>query len=83
MTETSNAQPALSIMRLAELQKLAASMGLKGTSRMRKSELVAAIRDGAACAEPPPQDGAAGESDEPRPDLDDGEHHPQPRAHDL
>lgn len=50
MTETSNAQPALSIMRLTELQKLAASMGLKGTSRMRKSQLVAAIRDGAAAA---------------------------------
>ncbi|WP_441299731.1 transcription termination factor Rho [Actinomyces sp. oral taxon 897] len=32
-------------MRLAELQQLAGSMGLKGISRMRKSELVAAIRD--------------------------------------
>ena len=44
MTETSSAQPSLSTMRLAELQSLAGSMGLKGTSRMRKSELVAAIR---------------------------------------
>ncbi|OLO46207.1 transcription termination factor Rho [Actinomyces oris] len=44
MTETSSAQPSLSTMRLAELQSLASSMGLKGTSRMRKSELVAAIR---------------------------------------
>ncbi|AVM60905.1 transcription termination factor Rho [Actinomyces sp. oral taxon 897] len=42
MTETS---AALSTMRLAELQQLAGSMGLKGISRMRKSELVAAIRD--------------------------------------
>ena len=44
MTETSSAQPSLSTMRLAELQSLASSMGLTGTSRMRKSELVAAIR---------------------------------------
>ncbi len=44
MTETSSAQPSLSTMRLAELQSLASSMGLKGISRMRKSELVAAIR---------------------------------------
>ena len=44
MTETSSAQPSLSTMRLAELQSLAGSMGLKGTARMRKSELVAAIR---------------------------------------
>ncbi|WP_413453063.1 transcription termination factor Rho [Georgenia sp. 1P01AC] len=32
-------------MKLAELQTLAAGMGLKGTTRMRKSDLVAAIRD--------------------------------------
>ncbi len=44
MTETSTDAPALSAMRLAELQKLAASIGLKGTSRMRKSELVSAIK---------------------------------------
>jgi len=48
VTETSSAQPSLSTMRLAELQSLAGSMGLKGISRMRKSELVAAIRDGGA-----------------------------------
>ena len=35
---------ALSAMRLAELQALAASLGLTGTSKMRKSELVDAIR---------------------------------------
>ena len=51
MTETSSAQPSLSTMRLAELQQLASSMGLKGISRMRKSELIAAIRDGGV-AEP-------------------------------
>ena len=50
MTETSHAS--LSTMRLADLQKLAASMGLKGTSRLRKSELVAAIRDGGAAPAP-------------------------------
>ncbi|MCM3660589.1 transcription termination factor Rho [Georgenia satyanarayanai] len=32
-------------MKLAELQSLAAGMGLKGTTRMRKSDLVAAIRE--------------------------------------
>ena len=41
MTETSSAQPSLSTMRLIELQQLATSMGLKGISRMHKSELVA------------------------------------------
>ena len=51
MTETSSAQPSLSTMRLAELQALAGTMGLKGISRMRKSELIAAIRDGGV-AEP-------------------------------
>ena len=65
MTETSSA-PALTAMRLAELQQLASSMGLKGTSRMRKSELVAAIRDGGAPAAqastaPSAKDGAAPE----------------------
>ena len=34
----------LSSMRMAELQALAAQLGLKGTTRMRKSDLVAAIR---------------------------------------
>jgi len=51
VTETSSAQPSLSTMRLAELQALAGTMGLKGISRMRKSELIAAIRDGGV-AEP-------------------------------
>ena len=48
MTETPNAKPGtsrpLSTMRLADLQELAASMGLVGTSRMRKVELTSAIR---------------------------------------
>src|SRR5690606_17787364 len=36
--------PALSAMRLPELQALAAQLGVTGTSRMRKSDLVEAIR---------------------------------------
>ncbi|SPT53398.1 Transcription termination factor Rho [Actinomyces bovis] len=45
MTETSANTASLTTMRLADLQALAASMGLKGTSRMRKSDLVAAIKN--------------------------------------
>ncbi len=35
---------ALSAMRLAQLQQLASSMGITGTAKMRKSDLLAAIR---------------------------------------
>ena len=35
---------ALTAMRLAELQGLASSMGLSGTAKMRKGDLVAAIK---------------------------------------
>ena len=65
MTETSSAQPSLSTMRLAELQQLASSMGLKGTSRMRKSELVAAIRSGGASAPATPLAGDTGPTTPP------------------
>ena len=65
MTETSSAQPSLSTMRLAELQQLASSMGLKGTSRMRKSELVAAIRSGGASAPATPLAGDTGQTTPP------------------
>ncbi|WP_211489915.1 Rho termination factor N-terminal domain-containing protein, partial [Georgenia thermotolerans] len=45
----------LTTMRLPELQALASEMGLKGTTKMRKSDLIAAIRErrgeGAASAE--------------------------------
>ncbi|MDO4899424.1 transcription termination factor Rho [Actinomyces sp.] len=54
MTEISSARPSLSTMRLAELQRLASTMGLKGTSRMRKSELIAAIREHQANVSAPP-----------------------------
>ncbi|WP_407648362.1 transcription termination factor Rho [Actinomyces weissii] len=46
-------------MRLAELQGLASQMGLKGTSRMRKSELVATIKAARAGDEPPAAASAA------------------------
>ena len=36
---------ALSAMRLAQLQQLASSMGISGTAKMRKSDLIAAIRE--------------------------------------
>ena len=52
MTETSSAPASLSTMRMAELQQLAASMGLKGISRMRKSELITAIRHNDRAAAP-------------------------------
>ena len=35
---------ALSAMRLAQLQQLASSMGITGTAKMRKSDLISAIR---------------------------------------
>ena len=54
MTETTNAESAteqaprrsgaLSAMRIAQLQQLASSMGITGTAKMRKSDLVAAIK---------------------------------------
>ena len=36
---------ALSAMRLPELQAVASEMGIPGTAKMRKSDLVAAIRE--------------------------------------
>jgi len=42
--EASRPSGALSALRLAELQALAASLGLAGTARMRKSDLVTAIK---------------------------------------
>ncbi|MEN5075329.1 Rho termination factor N-terminal domain-containing protein, partial [Isoptericola cucumis] len=46
-TDSPNASASgnLSSMRLAELQALAAQLGVKGTSRMRKSDLQDAIRN--------------------------------------
>ncbi|SDN01034.1 transcription termination factor Rho [Actinomyces ruminicola] len=60
MTEISSARPSLSTMRLAELQQLASSLGLKGTSRMRKSELISAIREHQNSAPAAAQKAAAG-----------------------
>ncbi|WP_174521087.1 Rho termination factor N-terminal domain-containing protein, partial [Kribbia dieselivorans] len=50
MTDTTTAAPAtrrpgsLSALRLAELQALATSMGITGTGKMRKSDLITAIK---------------------------------------
>ncbi|MFC7406318.1 transcription termination factor Rho [Georgenia alba] len=52
----------LTTMRLPELQAIAGRLGLKGTTRMRKSDLITAIRDAQASrrdAAEPAQDGAA------------------------
>ncbi|MGC5628384.1 transcription termination factor Rho [Georgenia sp. Z1344] len=48
MTDTIDAarQGALTTLKLAELQAIASQMGLKGTARMRKGDLVEAIRAG-------------------------------------
>ncbi len=52
----------LAAMRLPELQQMAQSMGIKGTGRMRKGEVIAAIQDRqggtAAAAAPQAQSGA-------------------------
>ncbi len=66
---TSGASPrrsgALTAMRLAELQGLASSMGISGTAKMRKGDLVAAIKarqngeSGPASAAPPRRAGRA------------------------
>ena len=73
MTETSSAQPSLSTMRLAELQSLAGSMGLKGISRMRKSELVAAIRQarGSSASTPDSPSASDGAADAGKTDATD------------
>ncbi len=67
---------ALSAMRLAQLQQLASSMGISGTAKMRKSDLVAAIKtkqsgSGSAPQAPAAEQGetpaeATGERAEPR-----------------
>ena len=70
MTETSSAPASLSTMRMAELQQLAASMGLKGISRMRKSELITAIRHNDRAAAPQIVDDAVPVADsEPGPEA--------------
>ncbi|MGC5615292.1 transcription termination factor Rho [Georgenia sp. Z1491] len=52
MTDTIDAarQGALTTLKLTELQAIASQMGLKGTARMRKSDLVEAIRAGRSAA---------------------------------
>ena len=50
----------LSSMRLAELQALAAEMGLKGTTRLRKNDLIAVIKEAQAGTSTPPANGQSG-----------------------
>ncbi len=50
----------LSTMRLAELQALAAEMGLKGITRLRKNDLIAAIREAGGGSSTPPANGQSG-----------------------
>ncbi|HLS63366.1 MAG TPA: Rho termination factor N-terminal domain-containing protein, partial [Ruania sp.] len=48
---------ALSTLRVAELQEVAAELGIRGTAKMRKSDLVSAIRaarDGASAGHQTP-----------------------------
>lgn len=62
---TAQNQSQLSTMRVGELKSLAASLGIKGTSRMRKSELAAAIAQAQAgsTAPAPTQDQRADKAD--------------------
>ncbi|GAB2466396.1 transcription termination factor Rho [Promicromonospora xylanilytica] len=73
MTDTTdNAQSAagrtagaLSSMRLAELQALAGDLGVKGTSRMRKSDLVDTIREKTGGATKRPDRAASASAEKP------------------
>ncbi len=56
---------ALSAMRLAQLQQLASSMGITGTAKMRKSDLISAIRTQQSGSSAPSSAPAAGTSERP------------------
>ncbi|WP_443667732.1 transcription termination factor Rho [Janibacter melonis] len=56
---------ALSAMRLAQLQQLASSMGISGTAKMRKSDLVAAIKTKQSGSGSAPQAPAAEQGETP------------------
>ncbi|QFQ30649.2 transcription termination factor Rho [Janibacter melonis] len=56
---------ALSAMRLAQLQQLASSMGISGTAKMRKSDLVAAIKTKQSGSGSAPQAPAADQGETP------------------
>ena len=77
MTETTDAVPtrtgSLSTLRLAELQQLAASMGIAVNPKMRKADLVSAIREQRGAAGRPAERSAAphetSERSEPTPEA--------------
>ncbi|GAA4719414.1 hypothetical protein GCM10025782_15960 [Pedococcus ginsenosidimutans] len=56
---------ALSTMKVAELQGLAASMGITGTAKMRKGDLVTAIKDRQSGGPAPRQDNGRSATSEP------------------
>ncbi|WP_201308987.1 Rho termination factor N-terminal domain-containing protein, partial [Puerhibacterium puerhi] len=58
-TETRSTSGSLSSMRLAELQAMASQMGVKGTSKMRKGDLVEAIRTARSGGQPDKSTAAA------------------------
>ncbi len=65
--ETTPKRRSLSVMRLAELQSLASGMGITGTTRMRKNDLILAIKGveggpGSAPSRPAARSGDAGEN---------------------
>jgi transcription termination factor Rho len=68
-------------MRLAELQGLASSMGISGTAKMRKGDLVAAIKarqngDHAPASSPSPAPHGGADDGNPNPDRDPGGERP-------
>lgn len=67
MNDTTGAQGAvpsadLASMRVADLQALAATLGIRGGARLRKSELIAAIEQAQAVAEAPAEPAADAEA---------------------
>ncbi|MCG2802110.1 MAG: Rho termination factor N-terminal domain-containing protein, partial [Cellulomonas sp.] len=74
--------PALSALRLPELQAMAAKLGVKGTSKMRKSDLLAALggaaRPAAQRAERAPATAAHTAAAQGAPALHDAEHEAAP-----
>jgi len=73
----SRAAGSLSALRLPQLQALAAELGIPGTGRMRKVDLLAAIRDHQSGL---PQRGGAASPDAPAPRAAQPESTPEPRT---
>jgi len=65
-TVAANNSAALSAMKLPQLQALASELGVSGTAKMRKSDLVEAIKNGGAPVEAPQQPVQAEQSAPPQ-----------------